>query len=72
MINGMPVGNGECGARPVEAAMGELGLEGCCYATARWTTAGAWRWWASGERTFITVSGCESQWNENAVGDAAL
>lgn len=71
VINGMPVGNGEWGAA-IEAAMGELGLEvllrhgqmdnGWCLALVE----------PDGERTFITVSGCESQWNKAQLATLPL
>ncbi|BEN37001.1 TPA: PfkB family carbohydrate kinase [Serratia marcescens] len=71
VINGMPVGNGEWGAA-AEAAMGELGLEvllrhgqmdnGWCLALVE----------PDGERTFITVSGCESQWNKAQLATLPL
>ena len=71
VINGMPVGNGEWGAA-VEAAMGELDLEvllrhgqmdnGWCPALVE----------PNGERTFITVSGCESQWNKAQLATLPL
>ena len=71
VINGMPVGNGEWGSA-VEAAMGELGLEvllrhgqmdnGWCLALVE----------PNGERTFITVSGCESQWNKAQLATLPL
>lgn len=71
VVNGMPVGNGEWGVA-VEAAMQELGLpvllrhgqmdNGWCLALAE----------PNGERTFITVSGCEAQWNKAQLATLPL
>ncbi|AGB84176.1 sugar kinase, ribokinase [Serratia sp. FGI94] len=71
VVNGMPVGNGEWGAA-VEAAMQALGLpvllrhgqmdNGWCLALAE----------PNGERTFITVSGCEAQWNKAQLATLPL
>ncbi|WP_442801600.1 PfkB family carbohydrate kinase [Serratia rubidaea] len=71
VVNGMPVGNGEWGVA-VEAAMQALGLpvllrhgqmdNGWCLALAE----------PNGERTFITVSGCEAQWNKAQLATLPL
>ncbi|MBH1930260.1 PfkB family carbohydrate kinase [Serratia rubidaea] len=71
VVNGMPVGNGEWGVA-VEAAMQALGLpvllrhgqmdNGWCLALAE----------PNGERTFITVSGCETQWNKAQLATLPL
>ncbi|AML56877.1 PfkB family carbohydrate kinase [Serratia rubidaea] len=71
VVNGMPVGNGEWGIA-VEAAMQALGLpvllrhgqmdNGWCLALAE----------PNGERTFITVSGCEAQWNKAQLATLPL
>lgn len=71
VVNGMLVGNGEWGVA-VEAAMQALGLpvllrhgqmdNGWCLALAE----------PNGERTFITVSGCEAQWNKAQLATLPL
>ncbi|CAI0858081.1 PfkB family carbohydrate kinase [Serratia fonticola] len=63
VINGMPVGNGDWGTA-IEAAMQELDLpvllrhgqldNGWCLALVE----------PNGERTFVTVTGCEAHWNK--------
>ena len=70
MINGMPVGNGEWGAA-VEAAMGELDLEVLLRRPDGQRLVPALVE-PNGERTFITVSGCESQWNKAQLATLPL
>jgi len=71
VINGMPVGNGAWG-QAVEAAMTELDLpvllrhptmdNGWCLALVE----------PQGERTFISVTGCEAQWNKAQLNSLPL
>lgn len=71
VINGIPVGNGEWGSA-IEAAMQQLDLpvllrhgqkdNGWCLALVE----------PSGERTFITVTGCEAQWNKAQLATLPL
>ncbi|MGR3752404.1 PfkB family carbohydrate kinase [Edwardsiella anguillarum] len=71
VINGMPVGNGPWGAL-AEQAMAALALpvllrhpqqdNGWCLACVE----------ADGERTFISVSGCETQWSAAQLAKIAL
>lgn len=71
VINGMPVGNGPWG-QACEAAMRQLGLEirlrnrqrdnGWCLAMVE----------PSGERTFITITGCEAQWSRALLAELRL
>ncbi|PTU64288.1 MULTISPECIES: PfkB family carbohydrate kinase [Chromobacterium] len=66
VINGMPVGNGPWGAA-IDAAMRELGLpvllrnadrdNGWCVAMVE----------PSGERSFISISGCETEWTREQL-----
>ncbi|WON76456.1 PfkB family carbohydrate kinase [Serratia sp. UGAL515B_01] len=71
VVNGIPVGNGEWGSA-IEAAMQQLDLpvllrhgqkdNGWCLALVE----------PSGERTFITVTGCETQWNKAQLATLPL
>lgn len=71
VINGMPVGNGEWGAA-IETAMGELGL---AVLLRHGLMDNGWRLTLeepNGERTFITVAGCERQWNKAQLATLPL
>lgn len=71
VINGMPVGNGDWGAT-IESAMQQLDLpvllrhgqmdNGWCLALVE----------PSGERTFITITGCEAHWNKAQLATLPL
>ncbi|AHG19582.1 ribokinase [Chania multitudinisentens RB-25] len=71
VINGMPVGNGDWGMA-IESAMQELALpvllrhsqmdNGWCLALVE----------PNGERTFITMTGCEAQWNKAQLATLPL